>query len=137
MFPAVNSGMGMSMAFPDVCKTPSPAGPIPIPYPNIAQNAMMDPGSASMKVMLMCMPAAKLMTKINLSNGDEAGAAGGVVSNKIMGPAQFNMGSTMVLFDGKPAARLLSMTGQNDAPVSNAPPGMQIVPSVMTVLLSP
>ena len=23
-------------AFPDVCKTPSPGGPVPIPYPNIA-----------------------------------------------------------------------------------------------------
>lgn len=24
------------MAFPDVCKTPTPGGPVPIPYPNIA-----------------------------------------------------------------------------------------------------
>ncbi|MEZ5726657.1 MAG: PAAR-like domain-containing protein [Burkholderiaceae bacterium] len=24
-------------AFPDVCKTPSPGGPIPVPYPNIGQ----------------------------------------------------------------------------------------------------
>jgi hypothetical protein len=24
------------MAFPDVCKTPIPGGPVPIPYPNIA-----------------------------------------------------------------------------------------------------
>jgi hypothetical protein len=23
-------------AFPDVCKTPMPSGPVPIPYPNIA-----------------------------------------------------------------------------------------------------
>ena len=29
---------GMSIAFPDVCKTPAPpAPPIPIPYPNIGQ----------------------------------------------------------------------------------------------------
>ena len=26
---------GVTIAFPDVCKTPTPAGPIPIPYPNI------------------------------------------------------------------------------------------------------
>ena len=25
---------GVETAFPDVCETPSPAGPIPIPYPN-------------------------------------------------------------------------------------------------------
>lgn len=137
MFPASTSMAGMCMAFPDVCKTPTPAGPIPIPYPNIAQNPMMDPGSATKKVMIMNMPAAMMMTKINLSNGDEAGAAGGVVSNKIMGPAQFNLGSAMVMWEGKPAGRLLSMTGQNDAPVSNAPPGMQIVPSQVMVIVSP
>lgn len=29
---------GMNMVMPDVCKTPAPpAGPIPIPYPNIGQ----------------------------------------------------------------------------------------------------
>jgi len=27
---------GLSIAFPDVCKTPAPGGPIPIPYPNIS-----------------------------------------------------------------------------------------------------
>ena len=26
---------GLTLAFPDVCKTPSPGGPIPIPYPNV------------------------------------------------------------------------------------------------------
>ena len=30
---------GMSTVFPDVCKTPTPAGPIPIPYPNIGKSA--------------------------------------------------------------------------------------------------
>lgn len=30
---------GVTIAFPDVCKTPSPAGPIPIPYPNIGKSA--------------------------------------------------------------------------------------------------
>ena len=29
---------GIAMGFPDVCKTPSPVGPIPIPYPNIAMS---------------------------------------------------------------------------------------------------
>ena len=27
---------GQDMGFPDVCLTPSPVGPVPIPYPNIA-----------------------------------------------------------------------------------------------------
>ena len=34
MFPA-STHQGYSVSgFPDVCKTPSPAGPVPIPYPN-------------------------------------------------------------------------------------------------------
>ena len=31
---------GMSIVFPDVCKTPTPGGPVPIPYPNIAKTAL-------------------------------------------------------------------------------------------------
>ena len=31
---ASNSSSGTTITFPDVCKTPSPGGPIPIPYPN-------------------------------------------------------------------------------------------------------
>ena len=31
---------GISIAFPDVCKTPAPPAPfVPIPYPNIAKSA--------------------------------------------------------------------------------------------------
>lgn len=32
---------GMSTVFPDVCKTPTPAEPIPIPYPNIGQRSCL------------------------------------------------------------------------------------------------
>jgi Domain of unknown function (DUF4150) len=137
MLPASTRMAGMCQAFRDVCKTPTPAGPVPIPYPNIAQNPMMDPGSATTKVLIMNMPCGTAMTKIHMSNGDEAGSAGGVVSSKIMGPAMFKTGSPKVLFEGKPAAMLLSMTGQNDAPVSNAPAGSQVVPSQAVVLVSP
>lgn len=33
------SSSGVTIAFPDVCKTPTPGGPIPIPYPNIAKSS--------------------------------------------------------------------------------------------------
>ncbi len=34
---------GMSMVFPDVCKTPAPpAPPVPIPYPNIGKSSDTD-----------------------------------------------------------------------------------------------
>jgi carboxyl-terminal processing protease len=53
MLPASNRGPGMSLGFPDVCLTPSPAGPVPVPYPNIAMNAQAAPFSASVKVNMM------------------------------------------------------------------------------------
>ncbi len=28
-----------TIAFPDVCKTPAPGGPIPVPYPNVGQTS--------------------------------------------------------------------------------------------------
>ena len=39
---------GMSMVFPDVCKTPAPpAPPIPIPYPNIGKASDTTSGTTS------------------------------------------------------------------------------------------
>ena len=35
LFSAVTLSGGLCIAFPDVCKTPSPGGPVPVPYPNI------------------------------------------------------------------------------------------------------
>ena len=41
---------GTSIAFPDVCKTPTPAGPIPIPYPNVAKSSDTADGSKTVKM---------------------------------------------------------------------------------------
>jgi hypothetical protein len=95
---------GMSMAFPDVCKTPSPAGPIPIPYPNIAQAS--DTSGGPTKVTTDGeMPMVK-GAKYSKSSGDEAGSAGGVVSSVNMGEAEFLMYSFDVKFEGKNVCRL-------------------------------
>ena len=69
---------GMSPVFPDVCKTPSPGGPIPIPYPNIGKAADTSGGPKKVKVDGV-MPMTK-GAKYMMSQGDEAGSAGGVVS---------------------------------------------------------
>jgi hypothetical protein len=55
---------GLSMAFPDVAHTPpsSPAGPIPIPYPNIAMASDTAKGSKKVKI------AAKAVALKNKSN---------------------------------------------------------------------
>jgi len=95
---------GMSIAFPDVCKTPSPAGPIPIPYPNIARSADTVEGPDT----VTCdgkMPMVK-GAKYSKSNGDEAGVSGGVVSGVNRGEAEFMLYSFDVKFEGKNVCRL-------------------------------
>ena len=34
---------------PDVCKTPSPGGPVPVPYPNIAKSSSLAKGTKTVK----------------------------------------------------------------------------------------
>lgn len=110
---AVTKQAGQCFAMPDVCKTPAPpAPPVPIPYPNIAMPMMGNP--ATTKVLIAGMPALTKSSKITISSGDEAGVAGGVVSGKIMGPAEFIMGSMKVKLEGNPAVRLGDPTKQND-----------------------
>jgi hypothetical protein len=102
---AVHQGSGgMSTVFPDVCQTPSPAGPIPIPYPNIGQAANTSGGTSTV-TFDGCMPMTK-DAKYSMTSGDEAGTAGGVVSGTIMGEAEFMMYSFDVKLDGKNACRL-------------------------------
>ena len=134
---ASTMGEGMCMAAPDVCKTPSPVGPVPIPYPNIASLAMADPGTCSRKVFIVNMPAATVQTVIILSEGDEAGAAGGVVSGTVSGPCKFKLGSAVVKIEGNPAVYLGSTIGHNGNANANMPVGSQIAPSQTVVNISP
>jgi hypothetical protein len=112
------SSNGISTAFPDVCKTPSPGGPIPIPYPNIAQSS--DTASGTSTVKCDGNPVCVKDSNFSMSTGDEAGSAGGgVASNKIKGKAEFVNVSFDVKFDGKGVARALDPMLHND---KNTPP---------------
>jgi hypothetical protein len=94
----------MSIVFPDVCKTPSPGGPIPIPYPNTGKSADTVKGPVKVKTdgkMPMVKGAQYMMTA-----GDEAGTVGGVMSNTFKGPCDFMMYSFDVKFEGKNVCRL-------------------------------
>src|SRR5512135_651568 len=121
--------MGQDMGFPDVCNTPTPAGPVPIPYPNIAMGPTAIPNVPT--VMFMGTPAHNLATTIPMTNGDNAGVALGVASGLVMGPARHTTGAFTVLIKGMPATRLTSMSMQNN---TNCP-GCRIVPSQTKVLL--
>ena len=102
---------GMSIAFPDVCKTPSPAGPIPIPYPNIGKASETSGGTSKVKTdgeMAMVNGS-----KYALSVGDEAGTACGVVSGCNKGEVEFMLYSFDVKFEGKNACRMGDMMFHN------------------------
>lgn len=129
----LSTGGAVANAPADVCKVPTPAGPVPTPFPNIATTQMTNPGSVVKKVLVANMPALNQMSKITLSNGDQAGSVGGVVSNKIMGQAQFLNGSTKVMVGGKPAVRVGCMTGQNGQPQNTV--GSVISPSQVKVMV--
>jgi Domain of unknown function (DUF4150) len=104
---------GISMAtIPDVCKTPSPAGPVPIPYPNISQSATLDKGTTTVKADGGMMIATK-GSEFSLSNGDNAGVAGGVTSSTFMKESTWILYSFDVKMDGSNACRLTDKKFQN------------------------
>ena len=124
---------GVSMAFPDVCKTPTPGGPIPIPYPNIAMSTDTDKGSKKVKV-----DGEPIMLKdsnFKMSTGDEAGSAQGVVSNKIKGKAEFVNYSFDIKVEGKNVPRLGDMMLQNKGGSPNTPPFPELQPPAIVVAM--
>ena len=97
---------GMSMAtIPDVCKTPSPGGPVPIPYPNIATEQDLTKGTTTVTADggNMC---ANYGSEFSKSTGDEPGTAGGVVSSTFIKEATWMTYSFDVKLEGKGACRL-------------------------------
>ena len=129
------SSDGISTAFPDVCKTPTPGGPVPIPYPNIAQSA--DTANGSKTVKMDGNPIMLKDSNFSTSTGDEAGSAGGgVVSGKIKGKAEFVNYSFDVKVEGKNVPRLGDMMVQNKGSPANTPPIPEMQPPLV-VLISP
>lgn len=121
------SSGGMVTGFPDVCKTPSPGGPIPVPYPNIARSADLDKGTK--KVKCDGNPVAVKGSVFKKSQGDEAGTAGGgVVSSTTRGKAEFMSYSFDVKFEGKNVCRLGDIMVLNKGSAPNTPPFPELQP---------
>lgn len=109
---------GTTIAFPDVCKTPTPGGPVPIPYPNIAQSSDTADGAKSVKADGN--PVCVKDSNFKMSTGDEAGSAGGgVASSKIKGKAEFVNYSFDVKIEGKNVPRAFDLMLHNQ---KNTPP---------------
>jgi len=100
------ASMGITMAtVPDVCKTPSPGGPVPIPYPNIAMSSNLAKGTKKVKADGGNSCAIK-GSEFSRSNGDEPGTVGGVKSGVNMSKATWISWSPSVFFEGKAVNRL-------------------------------
>ena len=124
-FPAIH------FAFPDVCKTPLPVVPLPVPYPNIAITSTSIPSVFNQ--FIQAMPLHNLMTVAFISNGDNLGVAGGVVSQTFMGPERHILGSLKVFASAMPVVKMLSPTEQN-GPAGNMI-GVTITPSQIKVMI--
>lgn len=123
------SGDCMTQGPLDICKTPAPpAGPIPMPYPNMSMCNQADSSKCTQKVKVNSQPALTKDSQIPTSTGDEAGSAGGVVSGTIKGPTLYKRFSQKVKFEGANVVYQLCNTTHNGTN-PNAPLGMQSSPS--------
>ena len=124
-----NSG-GVCMGMPDVCKTPTPGGPVPIPYPNIAKS--QDTAMGSSTVTVDGQPIMLKDSCFSQSTGDEAGSAGGVLSSLIKGKAEFINYSFDVMVEGKNVCRLgdmMLLNNRNTPPAPEVQPPLVVLPS--------
>lgn len=97
---------------PDVCKTPTSGGPVPIPYPNVALSKHLTKGTKTVEVDGV--PIAISPSEFYTSSGDEPGSLGGVASGVNKGKAKFTNYSFDVFAEGKNVCRLsdpMSMNG--------------------------
>ncbi|QRK12649.1 DUF4150 domain-containing protein [Archangium violaceum] len=99
-------------ATPDVCKTPSPGGPVPVPYVNSARDGDLSKGTT--KVSIEGNPVAVQSSCLSTSSGDEPGTAGGgLISSKTKGKLTWGSYSPDVKFEGKGVVRFLDVTQHN------------------------
>jgi len=104
----VHKGSGgiVKSTLPDVCKTPSPGGPVPIPYPVIISlSADLKDGTKTVKVD-GGNPAAVKGSQLSCCTGDEPGTAGGVKSGTQLKEATWLSYSFDVMMEGRNACRL-------------------------------
>jgi hypothetical protein len=124
---------GVSTAtVPDVCKTPSPGGPVPIPYPNISQSSTLANGTTTVKADGGMMIAIK-GSEFSASNGDNAGTLGGVKSSTFMKESTWILYSFDVKMEGRNACRLTDKKLQNHGNTADMAGELQMAIAVQTL----
>lgn len=105
-------GLIQQAPLPDVCKTPSPGGPIPVPYVNLARDGDLKEGSQTVEIAGN--PMAHAGSNLGTSSGDEPGTAGGgLISSKIKGKLTWASSSVDVKVEGEGIVRFLDITLHN------------------------
>lgn len=126
-------GNWLSIAtLPDFCKTPTPGGPVPMPYPNISQASSLADGTTTVKVDGGNMAAIK-GSKFAISSGDEPGSLGGVKSNTFKQASTWITYSFDVKLDGKNACRFSDKKFQNN---ENTVDATGVIPLVVRIALA-
>ena len=121
---------GVTFCFPDVCKTPTPGGPVPIPYPNIARSANTAKGTKKVKCdgKPICVKTSKFSTSV----GDEPGVLKGIISSKIKGQADFVTYSFDTKAEGKNVCRAFDLMFHNK---KNTPPFPLIQQPIVVIIM--
>jgi hypothetical protein len=119
---------GITIAFPDVCKTQVGPAVVPIPYPNIAKSG--DTAKGSKKVKCDGNPVCLKDSNFSTSVGDEPGALKGIASSKTKGKAEFVNYSFDVKVEGKNVPRAFDLMLHND---KNTPPMPVLQPPIIVV----
>ncbi len=100
---------GICFAFPDILQTPTPNGPVPMPYPNVAQLSAADPAASN--VTAGGKPVVHEGSKIPDSTGGEPGSAGD--PTKYLNECTLTSFSKTVKVNGKGVVRQGDETKQN------------------------
>lgn len=117
---------GISIAtVPDVCKTPSPGGPVPIPYPNITFSRDLMKGTTTVAADGGNMVAIDGSESF-VSTGDEPGVVGGVKSGVNLQKSTWLTWSLDVRIEAKGACRLTDKKLHNKGNTVDAAGKIQI-----------
>ncbi|ATB44652.1 PAAR-like domain-containing protein [Corallococcus macrosporus] len=116
--PVTAESGGTVVGFPDVCRVPSPGGPMPVPFPNVAVSRDLENGSRTVRINGASV--ALRGSCLGRSTGNEAGTAGGgVASGTTRGRAHPVSYAADVFIEGRPVVRnhdLFTLNDHNTAP---------------------
>ena len=105
------TAQGVCFGFPNVNNTPSPVGPVPVPYPSIGQLQQAVGTTVSVRVAGQAVVTSN--STIPTTSGGEAGSAGGVTSGTTKGPVEFVTFSKSVRAESGNGVRMFDTTRQN------------------------